>query len=348
MEKVLLIVDDSKEIIEVLTHLLEGFFDKIIGCSTVEEACQNLEDYRFDFIILDINLVGRNGALVVKYLVDHPKNLNTKCPVLILSGIINDTFKEKFGTRFAAVVMKPFDHETFISTVKKILNEEAASEAIEIPKIPCVLPFTIPQLEQKVEKVMDQARKNTKLKQVFLDLKIDRSADNFMLTHIGMLINISTGICNKLEWTTDKTLEKFVYAAYLHDMAISDRTDLAKFKGNVYDLEELKKELSPGDYKLLFDHSNIAAKKIEELKEIPPDVATIIRQHHELPNEKGYPSKLSFSKITPLSSVFIVAHDLTHFILDNPKWTVKEYVAKNKFKYKGAHFMKILSALNEL
>jgi len=74
----------------------------------------------------------------------------------------------------------------------------------------------------------------------------------------------------------------------------------------------------------------------------------IVKQHHELPNEKGYPSKLSFSKITPLASVFIMAHDLTHFIIDNPKWTIKDYIAKNKSKYKGAHFSKILAALNDL
>jgi HD-GYP domain-containing protein (c-di-GMP phosphodiesterase class II) len=217
-----------------------------------------------------------------------------------------------------------------------------------LPEIPCVLPFPIPQLEQKVKNVMEQVKKNAKLKQLFGELTVDRSGDNFMLTHIGMLINISTGICNKLEWTTDKTLEKFVYAAYLHDMAISDRSDLAKFKGNIYDLEMSKDKYSPQDYKLLFEHSILAAKKIETLTEIPADVAMIVRQHHELPNEKGYPAKLSFNKITPLSSVFIVAHDLTHYILENPQWTIKDYLLKSKSKFKGAHFARILSGLADM
>ena len=114
------------------------------------------------------------------------------------------------------------------------------------------------------------------------------------------------------------------------------------------DFEILKTKLSPQDYKLLFDHSTLAAKKIELLPEIPPDVAMIVRQHHELPNEKGYPSKLSFNKITPLSSVFIVAHDLTHYILDNPQWTMKDYLLKVKTKFKGAHFARILSGLGDM
>ncbi|NOT78362.1 MAG: response regulator [Bacteriovoracaceae bacterium] len=349
MEKILLIVDDSKEIIEVVSNILEELFDKVVSANSVEEAKNRLQNNQFSFIVLDINLVGHNGAEVVKYLVDHPENLNNGCPVLILSGIINNQFIEKFGSRFAAVVMKPFNHQTLLETVRAILGGKITQvTSLELPEIPCILPFPIPQLEQKVKGVMEQVKKNAKLKQLFGELTVDRSGDNFMLTHIGMLINISTGICNKLEWTTDKTLEKFVYAAYLHDMAISDRSDLAKFKGNIYDLEMLKTKLSPQDYKLLFDHSNLAAKKIEMLPEIPPDVAMIVRQHHELPNEKGYPAKLSFNKITPLSSVFIVAHDLTHYILDNPQWTMKDYLLKVKTKFKGAHFARILSGLGDM
>ncbi|MBC7538900.1 MAG: hypothetical protein H7281_08765 [Bacteriovorax sp.] len=58
------------------------------------------------------------------------------------------------------------------------------------------------------------------MKHLFTQMKIDRNIDNYIITHINMLINISTAICMQIEWNTDKTLEKFVYAAYLKDMAM--------------------------------------------------------------------------------------------------------------------------------
>lgn len=346
MEKILLIVDDSKEIIEVVEDVLSGLFDKVLSVGSVGEAQKILEDNVVSFIILDINLEGRNGAEVVKYLVDHPENKNNGVPVIILSGIINTQFAEKFGERFAGVIMKPFDHDKLRETVKNILNPGEVYD--DIPKIDCHLPFPLPQLEQKVNKIMDQVKKNSKLKQLFAEMKVDRSGDNYIMSHVGMLINISTGICIKMEWNTDKTLEKFVYAAYLHDMALAERPDLARVKGSVFELDLIKDKFSAQDFKLILEHPNIAAKKIDETEEIPQDVGMMVRQHHELPKENGFPAKLPFNKITPLATVFIVAHDLTDYIIDHPKWTMKDYLVKAKAKFKGPHFSKVLFALSEL
>ncbi len=351
MEKILLIVDDSKEIIDVLTTILGDLFDKVLSATTVPEAQKTLAESVVSMILLDINLEGRNGAEVVKYLLDNPDNRNNGSPVIILSGIINAQFAERYESRFAGVVMKPFDHLTLYETVRGMVEEkvvEASPVYEDFPEIECVLPFPIPQLEQKVGKVMDQVKKNPKLKQIFAELKIDRSGDNYMASHIGMLINISTGISIKMDWSTEKTLEKFVYAAYLHDMAIADRPDLAKIHGSLFEVELHKDKFTPQDFRLIIEHSNIAAKKIDEIEEIPADVGMIVRQHHELPKENGYPAKLGYNKITALATVFIVAHDLTHFILDNPKWTMKDYMVKAKAKFKGPHFAKVLSALNDL
>lgn len=231
MEKVLLIVDDSPEIVDVVTEILQNQFDRIVSATSVEEAKQKLNDTVFSLMILDIKLDSKNGAEVVKYLIDNPKNENNKCPVFILSGIITAEFAEKFGTRFAGVVMKPFDHQKLLTMVKNVLllgtSEPQNSE--DFPEAPCELPFPIPELEHKVKKVLSGVKKNGKLKQLFAEMNIDRSDNNYILVHIGMLINIATAISIKLEWISDKTLEKFVYASYLHDMAISHRPDLPAF-----------------------------------------------------------------------------------------------------------------------
>lgn len=350
MDKVLLIVDDNQEIIDVVQEILKDQFDRIETAATVEEAQKKLNEQVFSFMILDIKLELRNGAEVVKYLVENPTNENNKCPVLILSGIINAQFAEKFGSRFAGVVMKPFNHDKLIAMVKTILiNGKADPESSEdFPEAPCDLPFSIPQLEQKVAKVLESVKKNTKLKQLFADMNIDRSVDNYVMSHIGMVINISTGICMKLEWSTEKTLEKFVFAAYLHDMAISHRPDLARVHGSLFEIELMQEKLSASDLKIVMEHPTLAANKVATIPEVPPDVEMMIRQHHELPKENGWPNKLGHAKITPLATVFIVAHDLTDYIIDNPKWDLKDFMGKAKLKFKGPHFSKVLSALNEM
>lgn len=351
MEKYLLIVDDNQEIVDVIESLLCERFDKVMSANTVEEALEHLEQRHFSFIVLDINLEGRNGAEIIKYLMEHPENANHNCPFVIVSGFVTPQFIERYSQRFAGILVKPFAHDELERIVDKVLPVEKRPEREivldDIPYLKCDLPFPIAQLEQKVEKIMSQVKKNAKLKQVFSQLVIDRSVDNFMLAHIGMLINISTGISIQMEWNTEKTLEKFVYAAYLHDMAIYKRPDLARIK-DLEELNGLKDQLSAVDFKMVFEHPNIAARTIEEMTEIPSDVAIIVRQHHELPKENGFPSAISHAKIVPLSVIFIIAHDLTHYIIDKPEWNMTDYLAKAKVKFKGAHFQKVLSSLSEI
>jgi response regulator RpfG family c-di-GMP phosphodiesterase len=355
MEKRLLIIDDNKEIVEVAGEILLDLFDVVESANTVDQAISLLQNQTYSFIVLDINLEGRNGAEVIKYLVENPENSNKEVPFVIISGMITPQFVERNRQRFAGILMKPFAHNELRVIVENNLNGvKVETEAVpagptidEIPYLKCNLPFPIIQLEQRVNKVLDQVRKSSKLKQLFSDLKIDRTGDNYIITHIGMLINIATGICIQMEWNTDKTLEKFVYAAYLHDMALSERPDLAKIT-TFAQLESLKDKLSAVDYKLVFEHPNIAARSIDNMREIPQDVQLIIKQHHELPKEDGFPAKCSFQKITPLSTVFIIAHDLTEFILANQKWTMEDYIKKSKSKFKGIHFSKILSSLSDI
>lgn len=355
MEKRLLIIDDNKEVVEVVTEVLSDLFDNIDSANTVEEAEKILRENTYSIIFLDINLENRNGAEVIKFLIQAQDNPNKNVPFVIISGIITPQFVDRYQKRFAGILMKPFDHEDVRNVAEEILGlkntavlkapEEASLD--EIPYLKCELPFSITQLEQRVNKILDQVRKSAKLKQLFTQMNIDRNADNYILSHIGALINISTAICMQMEWNTDKTLEKFVYAAYLHDMALANRPDLARI--NTFEaLEALKDTLPPNEYKIVFEHPNIAARSIEGMREIPQDVAMIIRQHHELPKETGYPNKAGYQKIAPLSVVFIVAHDLTEYILANPKWNIEEYVNKSRSKFKGSHFSKILQLLSDI
>lgn len=352
----MLIIDDNKEMVNAVSVELSNLFDAVEEASTVDEAEKLLAKNTYALILLEINLGGRNGAEVIKYLIGTPNNPNISVPFIIVSEIITPQFIERHQKRFAGILMKPFDPENLRKTAEEILVagqkiEESNSPPVtpydEIPYLKCELPFPIAQLEQRVNKIMDQVKKSAKLKQLFTQMNIDRDPNNYLLVHIGMLINISTALCIQMEWNTDKTLEKFVYAAYLHDMALANRPDLAGIN-TFEELEAQKDTLPPAEYRIVFEHPNIAANSIEAISEIPPDVAMIIRQHHELPKGNGFPIKCGYQKIVPLSVVFIIAHDLTEYVLANPKWNIEEYIKISRSRFKGSHFSKILFSLAEI
>lgn len=355
MEKYLLIVDDDYKILEQLEELLGGLFTKVIRATTVDEAKSYLKQHTFSFIILEIKFNGRNGGEVLKFIQESTDNLNNDCPIAIVSGIVTSEFIERNLHRFAGIFMKPFDGEILKNVVRSQLGKSAEADDLRVeeneqdvvPGFKYDLPFPIEKLEEKVEIILEQAKKNAKLKNLFAQLKINRSKDNFIQAHIGVLINVSTGISVQMGWDTEKTLEKFVYASYLHDMALHHRPDLAHIKDRI-ELETKKDQLSATEYKLVYDHPTIAGKILDDIPEIPPDVGLIVRQHHELPRENGFPAGLSHSKIVPLATIFIVAHDMTHYVFENPQWTVADYVEKAKVKFRGGHFQKVLTALNEM
>ena len=347
--KKLLIIEDDPNIIEIMQEILSSMFNEIISCTNVDDANTELKKNKYDLIILDISLGLRNGAEVIKFIIEDSDNINKSTPFVISSGIINQSFIKKNKERFAGIIIKPFEHEDLVNMVDMILNNKMklVVDDNELPKIECVLPFTIPQLESKVNKVMESVKKNNRLKDLFKNLKYNNASDNFITEHIGMLINISTAISMALEWNTEKTLEKFVYASYLHDMALSDRPDLAKIY-STEDLDAAKAVLSKEDYKLVLHHPTLAGEKIESIVEIPSDIAAIVRQHHENPKEIGFPNKIGQSKISPLSAIFIVSHDLCHYIINNEKWSMDKYLVRYKTQFKGPHFLKIYGALDKL
>lgn len=337
MEKKLLIIDDNREIVDVVSLVLSDLFTSIDCAYTVEEAEEQLVKNVYSFIVLDINLDGRSGAEVIKFLAEDPSNLNNNAPFIIVSGIITSQFVKRNENRFAGILMKPFHHEDLRQKVEEILrNEKLGNEMLEvlpkisppiinvktvgtqeIPYLKCEYPFAIIQLDQRVNKILEKARLNPGLKQLFS--QIARTDEKYNPERIGILINVSTAICLQLEWSTDKTLEKFVYAAFLYDIVLTNRSDLDN-------IDTVKRPTG--------------VRRIEDVRGIPSDVAMIIRQYHE------YKLDDSFQNIAQLSVVFIIAQDLTELILSNPKWNIENFIKNFQDKFKSPKFSQIFLSLS--
>lgn len=351
----ILAIDDEEDILNLVEEICD-FEDEIkrpvmvYKSSTLEEAKECLSSQEINCIVLDINLKGSNGGEIVSFL-KTAENLKTSksCPIIITSGFINEDFSEKYHDVFKGILSKPFQStelkELILKTVPKIC--ETVNESQDDMPISLSIPFPIEELEPKAKAILVKIKKNNKIKGLLKSFKVNRDPNNFFNSHTGLLINLCLAISKKMQWSTDKTLEKFVYAAYLHDIGLKEYPELSKIK-NLIDFEGKKDRLTDKEKDIFYNHPIDAYNAIINIPGIPQDVDIIISQHHELPNGNGFPKGIKGSRITPLSSLFIVAHDLVHYMIDNPKWNIKTYIKKRQSYFKGNQFSKILDALHEL
>ena len=94
-------------------------------------------------------------------------------------------------------------------------------------------------------------------------------------------------------------------------------------------------------------HPIHAAEYVRRMSEIPSDVDQIVFQHHERPDGTGFPRNLSGKLISPLSSVFIVAHAVVDFMSKREGESIDVFLTENEELYKSGNFRKIWLALKQ-
>jgi HD-GYP domain-containing protein (c-di-GMP phosphodiesterase class II) len=166
----------------------------------------------------------------------------------------------------------------------------------------------------------------------------------YITSHSVMLAEVCCAITTQVGWKSAPSLFKLTLASFLHDLGMQDN-HMAKMRT----LHEAKSNsrLSPQDVMAFRLHPFKAAEYARKFHEIPPDVDTILFQHHEQPDGSGFPRGLFFNQLIPLSCIFIIAHDMLHFFLEMPKShaTIEQFVLTNGSRYQTGVFRKIIKSL---
>ena len=121
MKKRILIIEDDKDIVEILKHYLEKenfvLKDASDGFSGLKEA----QAENFDLIILDIMLPEMDGLEVCKELRSTPKT--TLVPIIMLTARVEETDKI-VGLELGAddYMTKPFSPKELVARVKALLR----------------------------------------------------------------------------------------------------------------------------------------------------------------------------------------------------------------------------------
>jgi len=124
--KRLLIVDDEKEVLELLNKKLTSAGYQIIETQLGQEAVELAKAQKPDLILLDIVMPDIDGGDVVNRLRDDPTT--QKIPIIFLSGIVHQAGQNRdsyeitvSGQKFSAIP-KPFNFEYLLGKLRKILQ----------------------------------------------------------------------------------------------------------------------------------------------------------------------------------------------------------------------------------
>jgi len=176
--------------------------------------------------------------------------------------------------------------------------------------------------------------------------KITREG-SYISQHSTLLAHVSCCVAKEMEWGSEATFSKLVLASYMHDISVTN-PEIAKIN-TLRELETKKKGFTADEVKNYHLHPAKSADVVRSFKEVPADVDIIVQQHHERPNGGGFPRGLLFNYISPLSSLFIVAHELAQEILfKRANFKLPGFIAEKKQHFNQGNFKKVFAALEKI
>lgn len=115
----LLVVEDEKDTRDLLRFLLTQHGAKVIAAENVPRAIAVFEEHRPDVILADIGMPGNDGFALIAYV----RSVNAT-PVVAVTAYSNPEARERgLMAGFNAYLVKPFDPEEVVLTVRKLYDE---------------------------------------------------------------------------------------------------------------------------------------------------------------------------------------------------------------------------------
>ena len=121
----ILIVEDDLDLVETYTDLLEAKQYSVMSVPRASEAIQLITRNKPDVIILDLNLPGESGTVVVNFVRGYRPIADTR--IIVATGhpeIIQKT--SYLCSKIDAILTKPISNETLL----KMLNDFQESSTV--------------------------------------------------------------------------------------------------------------------------------------------------------------------------------------------------------------------------
>jgi CheY-like chemotaxis protein len=121
MQKRLLVIDDDKDLLEVIKIYFEMEGYVVITLPRVDNIFRVFSQYHPDLILLDYQMPEENGDKICQQLKSNPATFNI--PVIMISGYSKAELDRDYHG-WNGVVSKPFDLPVLQKAVEKFLKKE--------------------------------------------------------------------------------------------------------------------------------------------------------------------------------------------------------------------------------
>lgn len=162
--------------------------------------------------------------------------------------------------------------------------------------------------------------------------------NGYVAKHSLMTLYLTTLISQHLVWHSEQTQERIQMAAFFKDIFI-DKDILAKIR---HKKDPLFTSMADTDVQKVLTHPQKAVDSLKKLKRFSPEIESLIKDHHELPDGSGFPRGLLSKSVSPLNAAFITSSYFAQEVitLDNPLEDRVEINVLSIFKAMDDHFSK--------
>ncbi len=291
MQDPILIVDDQKMICEMLSKRLtiEGY--SCVIAHSGREALGHFYKENFSLIISDIRMPEMDGLEFLK----HVKTAQPNTMFIIMTAYPEIQIAvEAIRSGATDFLIKPVDLELVVFSVRRALERKKMEEELEsyhrnLEKL----------VELRTENLREACRtlKNANLDSVRVLAEATDAKDPYTRGHSDRVKRMSLRIAVSLGFTEERK-EILEYGALLHDIGkIGIKDDILQKPG----------PLTPEEYRMIQEHPLIGVKIVEGI-DFFKDKISMIRNHHEHFDGKGYPDGLAGEAI-PIEARIIAVPD---------------------------------------
>jgi len=285
----ILIVDDEREITEILADLLSTDYE-CMAAGSAEEALARLRDNPFELVISDITMPGMSGLEMIP----HVKEMSPHTVVVMISGM--QTVESAIGAlRLGAFdyLMKPFDLRQVEAVVKRALEHYeliVAKQRYEDHLEELVEQRTA-ELDHALDSLEDAYRSTLRALTAALETR-----DSETHGHSERVVSYSLRLGREYGLNQEE-LKSLEFGSLLHDIGKIGVPDAILRKPAKLTEEEWARMR---EHPL---HGQQILRGIEFLK----GAARVVAQHHEKWDGSGYPLGLSGQEVDICARIFAVA-----------------------------------------
>ena len=178
----ILVVDDDDGIRSLVKKYLNENNFLVTTANSAEDASEKIKIIKFDLIILDIMMPGKNG---LEFINENKKKLDSPIILLTAKGEANERVE---GLEIGAddYLAKPFEPKELILRIKNILNKTLKTEQIRI------LEFANVKIDLNKLLIIknDSEFKINNTEKVILEKMINNPGKTFSREDIGQLIEL--------------------------------------------------------------------------------------------------------------------------------------------------------------